>query len=103
MTSSRSFRDRGRQPVKHGPPDWLDELPQNLRNYRAVLWDATAEQLVVVPQGSFNDRIPTILLKPNLATSFGEALSIESLTTAAPAELRDAKRYVVLVGKIGQN
>lgn len=36
------------------PEDWVNDLPENLRNYRAVLWDIKNQVLVVIPQGNFD-------------------------------------------------
>lgn len=85
------------------PAAWLDDLPANLRNYQAVLWDKVDEVMVVVPQGGLPGgpgRLARITLKPNVQTNEGDALSIVSLDAAQAPALRDATRYELLVGKI---
>jgi hypothetical protein len=85
------------------PQAWVDDLPKELRNYRAVLWDQVDQRLVVVPQGALPGQkgaLPTVVVKPNQAGTWGQALSIESLGSAAPADLGDAARYRVLVGRL---
>ena len=82
------------------PADWIDDLPSNLRNYRAVLWDTQAEALVVIPQGSFDKlMVPQVVVRPNAKTQQGRALSVESVG-ALPAEDLKAERYTLLVGKL---
>lgn len=70
-----------------------------VRNYRAVLRDTRSRVLVVVPQGSFNDRLPKITLRPNVATKFGVARSVVSLGSAKLTNFAD-RRYLLLVGKV---
>lgn len=87
------------------PADWVDNLPAELRNYRAVLWDKANGQLVVVPAGTLGEpgaprRFATASLKPNQISPLGEALSLQSLGSAAPADLADRTRYDILVGRI---
>lgn len=85
------------------PSDWIDELPANLRNYRAVLFDKANQTLVIVPQGTLpgtRGRLATITLRPNVATKYGSALTPDDLGAASPAELSDASRYQLLVGKV---
>lgn len=86
-------------PAQVWPTDWIAELPDALRNYRAVLWDTEERALVVVPQGSFSERLPKIVLRPNQNTKFGKALSVVSLGAVPAADLR-VKRYQVLVGRV---
>lgn len=89
--------------VSTWPADWLDDLPANLRNYQAVLWDKVDGMLVVVPQGGFPGglgRVGKITLKPNAQAAEGEALSVVSLDSASAPALRDANRYDLLVGKL---
>lgn len=81
--------------------DWIDELPENLRNYQAVLLDKTTQSLVIVPQAKLpSGRLGTITLKPNVATKYGSALTAEDVGSATPADLNDANRYQLLVGKV---
>ncbi|URI11058.1 phage head morphogenesis protein [Aquincola tertiaricarbonis] len=81
------------------PTDWVDELPQSLRNYQAVLWDAQTGNLVVVPQGRIDGDLATITLRPNSSTAGGAALSVQRLGTAKATDL-PASRYLRLVGRI---
>ncbi|MES1977514.1 MAG: phage minor head protein [Pseudomonadota bacterium] len=83
------------------PDDWIDALPENLRNYRAVLWDVKSETLVVVPQGSFNKKaVPKIVLRPNIKTRQGESLSVVSLGAAPASDLLKSGQYTLLVGDL---
>lgn len=82
------------------PEDWIDSLPENFRNYRAVLWDKINETLVVVPQGSFNATLPKIVLRLNQSTKFGAAASVVSLGTAKPINLLDVSQYELLLGDL---
>jgi SPP1 gp7 family putative phage head morphogenesis protein len=82
------------------PADWVDALPENFRNYQAVLWDKQAESLIVVPQGSFNDTLPRIAIKLNANTKFGKVASVVSLGSATKANLSDTNHYELLVGKL---
>ena len=86
-------------PLQVWPSDWIDDLPDALRNYRAVLWDTQAKTLVVVPMGSFNERIPKIAIRPNVPTKFGQTLSVVSLGTTQARNLTES-RYVLLVGSL---
>lgn len=86
-------------PLQVWPSDWIDDLPDALRNYRAVLWDTQGKTLVVVPMGSFNERIPKVVIRPNVPNKFGQAISVVSLGSASAADLR-TKRYVLLVGEV---
>lgn len=85
------------------PAAWLDDLPANLRNYQAVLWDKVDGVLVVVPQGGLPGgpgRLARITLTPNAQLDQGEALSITSLDATQAPTLRNADRYELLVGKV---
>ena len=83
------------------PDDWLDSLPENFRNYRAVLWDKIEEKLVLVPQGSFNKLLPTIHVTPNQSTNVGSAAAIDQLAATTPGALKNTTRYELLVGSLG--
>ena len=83
------------------PDDWLDSLPENFRNYRAVLWDKIEEKLVLVPQGSFNKLLPTIHVTWNQSTNVGSAAAIDQLSATTPGALKNTTRYDLLVGSLG--
>lgn len=82
--------------------DLADDLPAQLRDYQAVLWDLERQTLVVVPNSSVNRRLPTVELRPGTRTNLGEAVRVTELGIQSPATLRDASRYQLLVGKIGE-
>lgn len=89
-------------PAVGWPEDWLKALPENFRNYRAVLWDRQERTLVVIPQGSFSDALPQIVVRLDATTPYGKAASVLSVGSAAPAALANTDRYQVLVGKVSQ-
>jgi SPP1 gp7 family putative phage head morphogenesis protein len=86
------------------PKAWVDDLPIELRNYRAVLWDRVNQVLVVVPQGELpgqgQPRLGTIILQPNAKTGFGPALAVEKLESATATQLLDTSRFVPLAGRV---
>lgn len=89
-------------PQQVWPDDWIDSLPENFRNYRAVLWDKKNDTLVVVPQGSFNKLLPKIVLRLNQKTNAGSAASVVSLGTAKAVNLKDVTQYELLLGDLGR-
>jgi SPP1 gp7 family putative phage head morphogenesis protein len=92
----------GGNPAQVWPQDMVDELPALLRDYQAVLWDAVGEVLVVVPSGVMPGgagRVGKIVLRPNIKTKFGTALSVVSLGTVERHNLMEP-RYSVLVGRL---
>jgi SPP1 gp7 family putative phage head morphogenesis protein len=85
------------------PAAWVAQLPIELRDYSAVLWDRTDQVLVMVTGGEIPGeatRYGTARIRPGVRTNFGPALSLEALGDASAAELRGA-RYQVLVGQVG--
>jgi hypothetical protein len=94
------------KPQQVWPDDWIDTLPEALRNYRAVLWDSKNGTLVVVPQGNFNADgmkaapVPKLVLRPNVRSKQGAALSVVSLGSSPAADLRKSGQYTLLVGKL---
>ncbi|MBP6897396.1 MAG: minor capsid protein [Pseudacidovorax sp.] len=85
------------------PADWVDDLPGTLRDYRAVLWDANAGRLVVIPQGTIpgaEGRLPQLTLLPNVATKQGATVSVVRADTVAAEQLRNAGGLVLLAGKL---
>ncbi len=84
------------------PDDWIDSLPENFRNYRAVLWDIKNRTLVMVPQGSFNGLVPKVVLRLNQTTNAGSAASVVSLGTADTFNLKDTTQYELLLGDVGR-
>lgn len=87
-------------PQQVWPNDWIDSLPENFRNYRAVLWDKLNETLVVVPQGRFNDTLPKIVLRLNQKTNLGSAASVVSLGSAKLENLSEAAGFELLLGDL---
>lgn len=87
-------------PQQVWPDEWIDSLPENFRNYRAVLWDKLNETLVVVPQGAFNDTLPKIVLRLNQRTNLGSAASVVSLGTAKARNLSNSKSFELLLGSL---
>lgn len=87
-------------PLQVWPNDWIDELPSVLRNYQAVLFDKQSGSVVIVPQGSFNQSIPRVAVRPNAKTPFGPAMSVVSLGSAHLSNLTDRNRFILLVGSL---
>lgn len=90
--------------IKGWPQGWVDNLPADLRNYRAVLWDQADQVLVVVPQGKLPGdpagKVPRIVLRPDAASSFGQVLQIDSLGSTMPGDLANRSRYKILSGAL---
>lgn len=88
------------------PDDWVNALPENFRNYKAVLWDTKNETLVVVPQGAADwaapnsERVGKIVLRPNVKTKAGMAGSVVSLGSSPRGDLLKSSQYKLLVGKL---
>ncbi len=87
------------------PAEWLASLPQELRNYRAVLWDRAEGSLLIVPQGSIPAeagaaQLGVARLRPNATTQWGAAISIERLQLTTAAELQADRGLQVLVGGV---
>lgn len=82
------------------PDAWIDALPENFRDYRAVLRNKATGELVIVPQGAFDATVPTITVQMNQATKFGRTGAVRSLGSAGLADLRDAAAYDLLVGQL---
>ncbi len=89
-------------PQQVWPDEWIDSLPENFRNYRAVLWDIKNRTLVMVPQGGFNGLVPKIVLRLNQKTSAGSTASVVSLGTADTFNLKDTTQYELLLGDVGR-
>jgi len=86
-------------PVSAWPAEWIDDLPKELRNYRAVLWDTVDRTLSVVTQGDLDGKMPRVVLRPNVKTKFGQALAVDRLDAASRTDL-ESGRYRLLVGKL---
>ncbi|MFT4191644.1 MAG: phage minor head protein [Comamonas sp.] len=85
----------------------INVLPADLRDYQAVLWDAVDQVLVIVPTeplqvGKGATRWAKVVLRPNVKTKFGQAVSVVSLGSAQARNLSEA-RYVPLVGHAPKN
>ena len=87
-------------PQQVWPNDWIDSLPENFRNYRAVLWDNDKETLLVIPQGGFNDTVPKIVLRLNQKTNVGSAAAVISLGSARLENLTEAAGFKLLLGDL---
>lgn len=94
---------------KDGPQtwksEWIDELPDHLRNYQAVFWDTKNETLIFVPQNSSywwvdSERVAKIVVRPNVQTKAGLAGSIVSLGSAPYRDLSKAPQFKLLKGKL---
>jgi len=88
------------------PSELLDALPENLRNYQAVLWDTKNETLVVVPQSGsgwpsvLSDRVAKVVVRPNVQTKAGLSASVVSLGSAPRGDLLKSGQYKLLIGKL---
>ena len=91
------------------PGQWVDDLPIELRNYRAVIWDSIEQRLLVLPMGKLPGAggglgaLPAAVLKPNAASEFGPAFALESLGAVDAAQLRQPGRFKVLSGGIARH
>lgn len=86
------------------PQEWVDNLPIELRAYRAVLWDQEERALVVVPDGRLpgaadGDR-PVIKLQPNEPSNLGAAFRVSEVGARPLADLNSRSRYTVLSGRV---
>lgn len=86
------------------PAALLDDLPIHLRNYRAVLWDDTAKQLVIVPadvsklKGRLKGRVShTIHVEPATTGPARGALAVVATRLTSDADLRN---FTVLSGRL---
>ena len=84
------------------PADWIDALPENFRNYRAVFWDVKNQTLIVIPQGNFNSDgpVPKISMRPNISTKVGTAFSVVGLGSTPVDDLLKSPQYKLLGGKL---
>lgn len=87
-------------PKQVWPDEWINSLPENFRNYRAVLWDVENESLLMIPQGNFNMTLPKIAIRLNRKTNAGRVASVVSLGSASLENLTDATKYQVLIGEL---
>lgn len=83
------------------PQDLTDRVPSLLRDYRAVLWDRQAAQLVVVPDAAqpAQGQAQVIRVTPNVKTKYGTAAVVTALEAAPTADLA-AQRYQVIAGRV---
>jgi len=93
-------KSEGGSPDQVWPAEWIDELPSLLRNYRAVFWDMNNDALVVIPTGSFNDKIPKIAMRLNRKTKQGKVVQVVSLGSAQQNNLTEASGYRLLLGSL---
>lgn len=87
-------------PLQVWPDDWINSLPEHLRNYRAVLWDKKANSLVVVPQGTFNQALPKIVIRLNQSSKSGITASVVSLGSSDAGSLSNPDLFELLVGSL---
>lgn len=87
-------------PSQVWPDEWINSLPEQFRNYRAVLWDKVAGSLVVVPQGAFNKALPKIVIRLNQQTKTGITASVVSLGSSDQSTLSNGNLYELLVGDL---
>ncbi len=81
------------------PSDWIARLPELMGDYRAVLWDTKNKTLIVIPKGSFNQRVPKIALRPNQKYRGEAVVSVVSLGTAELPNLKQAQ-FTLVAGKL---
>ena len=55
-----------------------------------------------MPQGSFNDRLPKIVLRLKQTTNLGSAASVVSLGSAKRVNLKNVEKYELLLGDLGK-
>ena len=82
------------------PSGWIDDLPAEVRSYRAVLWDRQAGELVVVAGRKLGDALAVARFAPNAGSEVGHGLALKSLGSADTGDLGDAQRFIVLSGKL---
>ncbi len=88
-------------PQQIWPSEWMDSLPEHLRNYQAVFWDIRRATLIVVPQGSFHGvTVPKITIRPNQGTRQGPSSTVIALGSARPADLNNPVEYQLLLGRV---
>lgn len=87
-------------PLQVWPDEWINGLPEHLRNYRAVLWDKKADSLVVVPQASFNKSLPKIVIRLNQSSKLGVTASVVSLGSSDIGSLSNSDLFELLVGSL---
>jgi SPP1 gp7 family putative phage head morphogenesis protein len=87
-------------PLQVWPDEWINSLPEHLRNYRAVLWDKKAGSLVVVPQGTFNRALPKIVIRLNQSSKSGVTASVVSLGSSDAGSLSNPDLFELLVGSL---
>ncbi|WP_431511619.1 phage minor head protein [Variovorax sp. DAIF25] len=82
------------------PASWVDDLPSNLRNYRAVLREKASGSLLLVSQGLIDGDLPVATIRLNQQTKFGQAAQVVELGKATASALGDAAAYDLLVGSL---
>jgi SPP1 gp7 family putative phage head morphogenesis protein len=84
------------------PADWMDNLPEHFRNYKAVLLDKRSGSLIVVPQDSFSTMVPKIVIRLNQLAKQGGAASVVSLGASSVGDLSNADAYELLLGQLSK-
>lgn len=104
QVQSTAVLARSGKALQQWPQQWVDDLPIDLRNYRAVLWDQVDQALVVMPDGRLpgaaDDQRPVIQLRPNVPSALGSAFEVGAVGTRPLVDLSDRARYTVLSGRL---
>lgn len=82
------------------PSEWIENLPEHLRNYRAIYWDKKSKSLLLIPQGEFNATIPKIAIRLNRRTKSGIVNSVVSLGSTDALSLQEETVYQLLLGAV---
>lgn len=87
------FGDLASRSAGAWPASWLADLPGELRNYQAVLLNRQDGSLLFVSQGQIvaeggARQLGVAVLRPNAATPFGRALSVERLQRLSVEQLQ---------------
>lgn len=90
---------RGGAPQQIWPAEFINQLPKHLADYQAIVWDVDSQAILVVPSGRFNETVPTAAFKQR-HTKLGDAWELKGLGSKDFATLRNAKKYLLLAGKL---
>lgn len=90
---------RGGAPQQIWPAEFINQLPKHLADYQAIVWDVDSKAILVIPSGRFNETVPTAAFKQR-HTKLGDAWELKGLGSKDAATLRNAKKYLLLAGKV---